>query len=74
MIGDSQEPVVEALQPAAGLLVRESTPEHFQEVACGHDGLADARGIGAGGAVGNRENGHAMRLGRMLAGGVELAL
>jgi hypothetical protein len=74
LIGDSQEPALEALQPAAGFLVRESTPVHFQEVACGRDCPADARGIGAGGAVGNRENGHAMRLGCMLAGGVELAL
>ena len=49
--------MVEALQPAAGLLVRESTPVRFQEVACGRDCPADAGGIGAGGAVGTGRTG-----------------
>ena len=73
-MGDSQEPAVEPLKPAADLLVWESAPVHFEEVTCGFDCLTDAGGIGASGAVGNGEYGYLMGQGGMLTGGVELAL
>jgi hypothetical protein len=72
--GDLQEPLVQALESASGLLIGESAPVHFQEMTCCRDCLANAPGIGALGAVGNGENGHLMRPARVLTGGVELAL
>jgi hypothetical protein len=43
--GDLQKPLVSALEPASGLLIVESAPVHFEEVACGRDFLTNARGI-----------------------------
>ena len=55
--GDLEEPLVEALESASGLPIGESASVHFEEVTGGCDCLANARRIGAGGAVGNGENG-----------------
>ena len=72
--GDLQEPLVEALKPASGPLIRKSATIHFQEVACGRDRLANARGIGMADAGGNGQNGYLVRPSRVLASGVELTL
>ena len=72
--GDLEEPLVEALESASGLPIGESASVHFKEVTGGSDCLANARRIGAVGAVGNGQNGRLMRPGRVLASLVELAL
>ena len=72
--GDLEEPLVETLESASGLPIGESASVHFKEVPGGRDCLANARRIGAGGAVGNGENGQLMRPSRVLAGGMELTL
>ena len=72
--GDLEEPLVETLESASGLPIGESASVHFKEVPGGRDCLANARRIGAGGAVGNGQNGSLMRPSRVLASRVEFAL
>jgi hypothetical protein len=59
--GDGEQPPIEALEVTPSLLIAELAAIHLQEVACGGQGLADARKVGIGGGVGNREGGQAMQ-------------
>jgi hypothetical protein len=72
--GDSEQSPIEALKLAPDFLIAELAAAHLQEMAGGGEGLPDSGKIGGGGGVGNGEGRRAMRLSRILAGSVELAL
>ena len=73
---DVEEPLVETLQLAAGVLIRKLAAVHFQEMTCCCQRAADARKIRAGEerVVGLREFGNEVKAGSVLAGDVKLTL
>ena len=70
---DVQQASVETLEAATDFVIGELAPVHFQKVACRRECVADSGEIG-GGATRNGKGWDAIRLRRVLASPVELAL
>ena len=71
---DAQEPPVEALEPAFGVLIGELPTVHLEKMASGRQRLANSGEVGGGGTVGCGEYWSMVRLRRTLTSGMELAL
>jgi len=71
---NAEEAFVEAVQMAASFLIAELTAVHFQKVTGGFQCMTDAREASSGDVLGERERGHTMEMGCVLAGLMEFAL